>query len=95
MVLWDKLGRVSDYLQRLRLSLGPDSYFHYKRERKYERKRADDAHERVKDSAERERDESERDVREGEYQERYARERERDIARERSERTDEAEPDAS
>jgi hypothetical protein len=96
MVLWDKLGRVSDYLRRLRLSLGPDSYFHYKRERKYERKRAaDDAHERVKDSAERKRDESERDVREGEYQKRYASEREREIAREPSERTDEVEPDAS
>jgi hypothetical protein len=87
MVLWDKLGRVSDYLRRLRLSLGPDSYFHYKSERKYELKRADEARARVQDSAEHERDEAERDVRQSEYQERYA--------RERSERTDEVEPDGS
>jgi hypothetical protein len=95
MVLWDKLGQVNDYLRRLRLSLGPDSYFQYKRRRKYERKQADEARERAKDSAERARDEAERDVREGEYEERYARERERDIARDRSERVDEVEPDGS
>jgi hypothetical protein len=92
MVLWDKLRRVSDYLRKLRLSLGPDSYFHYKRERKYERERADDARARVQDSAEQE---EVREVRESEYEERYARERERDIARERSERADEVEPDGS
>jgi hypothetical protein len=92
MVLWDKLGRVSDYLRRLRLSLGPDSYFQYKRERKYERERADDTRARVQDSAEQE---SVRQVRESEYEERYAREGERDIARERSERANEAEPDGS
>jgi hypothetical protein len=40
MGLWDKLGQASDYLRKKRLSLGPDSYFQYKRERKRERKHA-------------------------------------------------------
>jgi hypothetical protein len=29
MGLWDKLRHASDYLRKLRLSLGPDSYFQY------------------------------------------------------------------
>jgi len=90
MGLWDKLGRASDYLRKLRLSLGPDSYFQYKRGRTHERKEANHARERAKDSAEREH-EAERDAeREREYDERY----ERDIARERTESTEEIEPGA-
>jgi hypothetical protein len=94
MGLWDKLGRVRDYLGKLRSSLGPDSYFQYKRKRTHQRKEADHARERAKDSAERER-EAERDAeREREYDERYAREREPDIARERTDRTEEVDPGA-
>jgi len=94
MGLWDKLGRVSDYLGKLRLSLGPDSYFQYKRGRTHERKEADHARERAKDSADRKHEAERGAEREREYDERYARERERDIARERTERTEEIEPGA-
>jgi hypothetical protein len=90
MGLWDKLRQASNYLRKLRLSMGPDSYFQYKRGRKYERKQADHAREHAKDSAERGREKAER---EGEYEERYTRGRESDIARERTERADEMEPD--
>jgi hypothetical protein len=92
MGLWDKLGRVSDYLRRLRLSLGPDSYFQYKRERTHERKQADHARERAKNSAEREREAEGDAEREREYDERYTRERERDTTRERTQRGEEIEP---
>lgn len=72
MGLWDKLGRASDHLRKLRLSLGPDSYFQYRRKRK----QADDARGRADGRAERERVLAEGDVtREHEYEERYARER--------------------
>ncbi len=81
MGLWDRLGQVSSYVRRLRLSLGPDSYFQYRRGREYDRKRADHEREQATDSAERERGEAERGR---EYDERYA--------RERSERADEIEP---
>jgi hypothetical protein len=94
MGLWDKLRQAGNYLRKLRLSLGPDSYYQYKRTRKYERKQA--LHERAeaKDSADREREESERGAaREREYDERYRRERERDIGQERTARADEGEPD--
>jgi hypothetical protein len=94
MGLWDKLGRVSDYLRKLRLSLGPDSYFQYKRKRTHERKGADHARERAKDSAERVREAEGDAEREREYDERYARERERDSAPDRTERTEEIEPGA-
>jgi hypothetical protein len=90
MGLWDKLRQAGNYLRRLRLSLGPDSYFQYKRGRKYERKQADHARARAKGSTEREREEAERDRG---YEARYAREREVDAARERAERTEEVEPD--
>jgi hypothetical protein len=90
LVLWDKLRQASDYLRKLRLSLGPDSYFHYKRGRKHERRQADHARERARDSAEGDRRGAER---EREYEERYTREREGDVARERTERSEEMEPE--
>jgi len=90
MGLWDKLRQTGDYLRKLRLSLGPDSYFQYKRGRKHERKQAGDAREHAQDSADRERQKAERGR---EYEERYARERESDIARERTERAEETESD--
>jgi hypothetical protein len=90
MVLWDKLRQAGNNLRKLRLSLGPDSYFQYKRGRKRERKQADRARERAKDSAQREREEAGRGR---EYEERYTREREGDITRERTERAEEMEPD--
>jgi hypothetical protein len=90
MVLGDKLRQASDYLRKLRLSLGPDSYFQYKRGRKHERKQADHAREHAKDSAEGEREGSERKL---EYEERYTREREGGVAPERTERAEEMEPD--
>jgi hypothetical protein len=90
MVLWDKLRQAGHNLRKLRLSLGPDSYFQYKRGRKYERKQADRAREQAKDSAQREREVAGRGRG---YEERYAREREGDIARERTERAEETEPD--
>jgi hypothetical protein len=90
MGLWDKLRQASDYLRKLRLSLGRDSYYQYKRGRKHDRKQADHAREQAKDSAGREREEVERGR---EYEERYTREREGDIARERTERAEEMEPD--
>jgi hypothetical protein len=94
MGLWDKLRQASNYLRKLQLSLGPDSYFQYKREREYERKQEDHAREDAKDSDERKRAEAERDAtREREYEERYTRERERDIARERTEQEEELESD--
>ncbi len=90
MGLWDNARRASDYLRKLRLSRGPDSYFRYKEDRKYERKQADRARAHADDSAERAREKAER---EHEYEERYTRERERDIAKERTERAEEMEPD--
>jgi hypothetical protein len=90
MGLWDRLGQVGSYVRKLRLSLGPDSYFQYRRGREYERKRADDERAQATVSAERKRGEAERGR---QYDERYAGERERDVARERSERAKEGEPD--
>jgi hypothetical protein len=75
----DKLRRASDYLRKLRLSRGPDSYFQYKRGRNYERKEADHAREQARESSGREREKAQR---EREYEERYARERENDLAQE-------------
>jgi hypothetical protein len=90
MGLWNKLGQASNYLRKLRLSLGADSYFQYKRGRKYERKQADHNREHAHDFAEREREAAER---RREYDERYTREREGDVARERTERGEEMGPD--
>jgi hypothetical protein len=88
MGVWDKLRQAGDKLRRMRLSLGPDSYYQYKRGRKQERQRADRAREHAMDSAERDRQEAGRGR---EYEERYRREREGDVAREQKGQT---EPDA-
>jgi hypothetical protein len=94
MGLWDKLRHASGSVRNLRRSLGPDGYFQYKRWRIYERKQAerDRARDRKRatDSAERR---SEKAERERGYEERYAREREGGIARERTEQAEEMEPD--
>jgi hypothetical protein len=89
MGLLDKLGQASNYLRKLRLSLGPDSYFQYKRQRRYARKQAEHAREHA---AARERDETEHTrenaAREHEYDERYARERKGDVAPEHAEQVE-------
>jgi hypothetical protein len=89
----DKLRHASDYLRRLRLSLGPDSYFQYKRDRKLQRKQA---REHADHAAQRERAEEEQGrekaQREHGYDERYEREREADAAEERTKRPEEFEP---
>jgi hypothetical protein len=90
MGLWDKLREGSDYVRKLRLSRGPDSYFRYKRTRESQRKDAEHERAQAKDLAEREREEA---GREREYGERYAAERERDIAREGTKRAEEIEPE--
>ena len=90
MGLWDKLRHASGYVRNLRRSLGPDGYFQYKRWRIYERKQAERDRKRATDSAERRGEKAER---EREYEERYAREREGGIARERTEQAEEMEPD--
>ena len=75
MGLRDKLRQGSNYLRKLRLSRGPDSYFQYKRQRDVKRREADHAAERDREVAEHGREKAER---ERGYDERYARERERD-----------------
>ena len=90
MGLWDKLRQVSTDVRRLRLSRGPVSYFRYKGKREYERKRADRERERAADEAERKHEDAER---ERHYEERYTGERERHVARERTEQVEETEPD--
>jgi hypothetical protein len=95
MGLVDTLRGASNYLRRLRLSFGPDSYFHYKRERKYARKQADRAREYLRQSADREHDEAqhgrEKAARERAYGERYAHDSKGDVAPQPAK---EAEPDA-
>jgi hypothetical protein len=94
MGLRDKLRQASDYLRKLRLSLGPDSYFQYKRGRKLERKHT---REQTEDSARRKRAEADRGretvERQRGYDERYTREREGDAAQEQTKRPEEVEPD--
>jgi hypothetical protein len=94
MGLRDKLRQASDYLRKLRLSLGPDSYFQYKRGRKLERKHT---REQTEDSARRKRAEADRGretvERQRGYDERYTREREDDAAQEQTKRPEELEPD--
>jgi hypothetical protein len=84
MGLLDKLRRASNSVRKLRLSVGPDSYFQYKRGRKYARKQADHAREHARHSADREREEAEhgreKAARESEYDERYTREGKGDVA---------------
>ena len=77
MSVWDRPKQLITSLRKLRLSLGPDSYFQYKRARKSETKQADDARQHAQESAERDRVEAARNAkREREYDERYTRERE-------------------
>jgi hypothetical protein len=90
MGLWDKLRHVSADVRRLRLSRGPDSYFRYKGKREYERKRDDREREQAAREAERQREQAER---ERHYEERYTGERQRHIARERTEQAENTEPD--
>jgi hypothetical protein len=88
--LREKLRQVSAAVRKLRLSRGPDSYFRYQRNREYERKRDDREREHAAGEAEREREQVER---KRNYEERYTGERQRHIARERTEQVDETEPD--
>jgi hypothetical protein len=90
MGLWDKLRQASADVRKLRLSRGPGSYFRYKRNREYERKLDDREREHAAGEAEREREQAER---KRNYEERYTGERQRHIARERTEQADETEPD--
>jgi len=74
MSLTDKPTQVITYLRKLRLSLGPDSYFRYKRDRKYEHKDAERARARVQAVA-REDEQAARDAaRERDYHDRYVHE---------------------
>jgi len=93
MGLWDKLRQASDYLRKLRLSLGPDSYFQYKRGRKSEqhaREHAEDSAQRTRAEAERGREKAER---QRGYDQRYTREREGDAAQEKTKPPEELERD--
>jgi hypothetical protein len=89
MGLLDTLRQAGASLRKLRLSLGPDSYFQYRRRRNYERKGADHARRDAQDSDDRKRRESaradEKAARERGYEERYAREAEGDAAADQSE----------
>ena len=87
---WDRLKKAKDYIRELRLSRDPDSYSRYKGRREHERKNVERERERAEDYAEHEREQSER---ERGYEERYTAERDHDIARERTERAEEIEPD--
>jgi hypothetical protein len=90
MRLLDKLRQVSSNLRRLRLSLGPDSYFQYKRRRKYEGEQADRARRYATESAGRERRRADTAAREREFGARYEREGGRDAG---ADRPEEPEPD--
>ena len=90
MGLRDKLRQATAYLRKLPSSVGPDSYSDYRREREQERKHADRVREHAQDSADLEREKADRERR---YEERYARERDGEIARERTERAEETESD--
>jgi hypothetical protein len=90
MGLWDKLRQVSTGARKLWRSRGPDSYFQYKGKREEERKLDDRQRDQAAGEAERKREKAER---ERHYEERYTRERERHIARERTEQAEDTEPD--
>jgi hypothetical protein len=89
MALWGKLRQVSTAVRKLRLSRGRDSYFRYKGKREYERKRDDRERDQAAGRAGREREET---ARERHYEERYAGERERDMAPDGTEQAEETEP---
>jgi hypothetical protein len=88
--LRDKLRRASVDLRKLWISRRPDSYFEYKGKREHERKEDDHARERQADAVAREREKAER---ERGFEERYTREREADVRRERTKRAEKTEPD--
>jgi hypothetical protein len=90
MGLRSRLGQAGGYLRGLRGSLGPDSYSQYKRGRDHEREQADRARGQAEDSTTRAREKAERELG---YQERYAREGEDTVERERTEPAEEAGPD--
>jgi hypothetical protein len=90
MGLRNRLGQASGYLRKLRGSLGPDGYSHYKRGRDYDREQADRAREQAKDSTARAHEKAERELG---YEERYARESEDTVGREPTEPAEEVEPD--
>ena len=93
MGLWGKLRQATDYLRKLRLSLGPDSYFQYKRGRRSEqhaREQAEDSAQRTRAEAARGREKAER--KRG-YDQRYTREREGDAAQEQTKPPEELERD--
>jgi hypothetical protein len=93
MGLRGKLRQATDYLRKLRLSLGPDSYFQYKRGRKSEqhaREQAADSAQRTRAKAKRGREKAER---ERGYDQRYTRESEADAAQEQTKPPDELELD--
>ena len=78
MGLRDTLRQASNSLRKLRRSQGPDSYQRYERQQKQARKQEKRSQDRVKESADLA---SEKVKRERGYADRYAREREGDIAR--------------
>jgi hypothetical protein len=84
--LWDKIRQAPGSLRKLRQSQGPGGYGDYKRRRKSAREQANRFREHDEDSAERGREKAER---ERGYEDRYAHEREGDIARERTDRANE------
>lgn len=86
-----KLRQASRTLRKLRLSLGPDSYFQYKRRRDYEREQADRARQHANASAGGEPQAAEHAAREREFGARYEREGGRRDAG--SEQAQEVEPD--
>ena len=75
MGLWDKLSEASDYLRKLRLSRGPDSYFQYKLGRDSERREADQSADAAREREEQGREKAKR---ERGYEERYTHERDDD-----------------
>jgi hypothetical protein len=87
MGLGEKLRKARDFVRKRR---GPDSYFQYKRKREGNRKDAEEGRERSRDYAQQDRAEAERGVK---YEERYAADRESEIAGERAERAEGIEPD--
>ena len=71
MGLRDRLTQGSNYLRKLRLSRGPDSYFQYKGKREHDRRQTDRARARTEAAAERAGQDADR---RREYEERYTRE---------------------
>ena len=87
MGLGDKLRKVSHSARKLWLSRAPDGYSQYKRRREHERKDEEHQRERAQGRAEQEREQA---ARGRSYEAHYAADRERDSARERTERTERA-----